>query len=354
MTDGQVEFSSCDSIELFSLSNEAGTEVRITNYGATITAISVADRDGEVADIALGYDTLESYMSAADRPYFGAVVGRYGNRIADGRFELDGEIFSLACNNDANHLHGGVIGFDKVVWQAEPVAGEGFTGLQLNYLARDREEGYPGNLACEVVYKLTAANELVLDYTATTDKATPVNLTNHSYFNLAGEGKGTILDHVLQINADCFTPVDEGLIPTGEIAPVEGSPFDFTLAKPIGRDICAEHEQLKFGHGYDHNFVLRKGSEDNRMSLAATVYEPGSGRFMEVLTEEPGVQFYSGNFLDGCLTGKAGRPYVHRGGLCLETQHYPDSPNQPDFPGTILRAGEIYSTTTIYRFSTRD
>lgn len=354
ITADEVSIADFDSIELFTLTNAAGSEVKITNYGATVTSISVADRDGGFADIALGYDAVESYMNAVDKPYFGSVVGRYGNRIAAGSFELDGETHSLARNNDPNHLHGGVIGFDKVVWDAEPVAGEGFTGLRLTYLAKDREEGYPGNLTCEVVYKLTQANELVIEYSATTDKATPVNLTNHTYFNLAGEGNGTILDHVLHLNADHFTPVDDTLIPTGEIAPVAGTPFDFTSAKPIGRDVGEEHQQLEFGLGYDHNFVLNKGDEADGMTLAATVFEPESGRFMEVFTEEPGVQFYCGNFLDGRLTGKAGKPYVHRGGFCLETQHYPDSPNQPDFPSTILRPGETYSTKTIYRFSTRD
>lgn len=349
----QADVSDFDSIKLYTLKNQSGMEVKVTNYGAIITSIVVTDRDGAFADIALGYDRVEDYMNAVDKPYFGAVVGRYGNRIAKGKFTLNGEIYSLAKNNAPNHLHGGVIGFDKVVWTAMPIRGEGFTGVELTYLAKDREEGYPGNLAITVTYKLTEANELVVEYHATTDKATPVNLTQHSYFNLAGEGNGTILDHQLQINADHYTPVDATLIPTGEIAPVKGTPFDFTTAKAVGRDILQANEQLKFGLGYDHNFVLNKKGKEGQMTLAATVYEPQSGRFMEVLTEEPGVQFYCGNFLDGRLTGKAGKSYLYRGAVVLETQHFPDSPNQPNFPNTILKPGETYRTQTVYRFSAK-
>ena len=349
----QADVSDFDSIKLYTLKNQSGMEVKVTNYGAIITSIVVTDRDGAFADIALGYDRVEDYMNAVDKPYFGAVVGRYGNRIAKGKFTLNGEIYSLAKNNAPNHLHGGVIGFDKVVWTAKPIRGEGFTGVELTYLAKDREEGYPGNLAITVTYKLTEANELVVEYDATTDKATPVNLTQHSYFNLAGEGNGTILDHQLQINADHYTPVDATLIPTGEIAPVKGTPFDFTTAKAVGRDILQANEQLKFGLGYDHNFVLNKKGKEGQMTLAATVYEPQSGRFMEVLTEEPGVQFYCGNFLDGRLTGKAGKSYLYRGAVVLETQHFPDSPNQPNFPNTILKPGETYRTQTVYRFSAK-
>ena len=349
----QADVSDFDSIKLYTLKNQSGMEVKVTNYGAIITSIVVTDRDGAFADIALGYDRVEDYMNAVDKPYFGAVVGRYGNRIAKGKFTLNGEIYSLAKNNAPNHLHGGVIGFDKVVWTAKPIRGEGFTGVELTYLAKDREEGYPGNLAITVTYKLTEANELVVEYHATTDKATPVNLTQHSYFNLAGEGNGTILDHQLQINADHYTPVDATLIPTGEIAPVKGTPFDFTTAKAVGRDILQANEQLKFGLGYDHNFVLNKKGKEGQMTLAATVYEPQSGRFMEVLTEEPGVQFYCGNFLDGRLTGKAGKSYLYRGAVVLETQHFPDSPNQPNFPNTILKPGETYRTQTVYRFSAK-
>ncbi|WP_418202214.1 aldose epimerase family protein [Anaerohalosphaera lusitana] len=347
----QAKVLDFDSIKLYELQNDAGMTVKITNYGAIVTSIVVPDRDGELADVALGYDRVEDYINAVDKPYFGAVVGRYGNRIAEGQFTLDGETYTLATNNGPNHLHGGTIGFDKVVWDGSYIQGDGYTGVELTYLAKDMEEGYPGNLNAKVTYKLTDDNELVIDYYATTDKATPVNLTNHTYFNLAGEGNGTILDHKLMINADYFTPVDSTLIPTGKLQPVKGTPFDFTSPKAIGRDIEQENQQLTFGGGYDHNFVLNKDGKN--MTLAATVYEPASGRFMKVYTEEPGVQFYCGNFLDGRLKGKSGKPYVYRGGLCLETQHYPDSPNQPQFPSTILRPGDTYNTRTIYRFSTK-
>jgi aldose 1-epimerase len=346
-----IKITDFDNIKLYVLRNNFGTEVKITNFGATITSIKVVDRDGKFDDIALGYDRAEDYMNAVDKPYFGSIVGRYGNRIAKGRFSLDGKTYSLATNNGPNHLHGGIIGFDKVVWEATPLKGDEFTGVTLTYLAKDREEGYPGNLDIKVTYKLTTENELVIEYDATTDKATPVNLTNHTYFNLAGEGNGTILDHELMINADHYTPVGETLIPTGKIESVKGTPFDFTRPKTIVRDINQDNEQLTFGGGYDHNFVLNKETE--KMTLAATVYEPKSGRFIEVLTEEPGIQFYCGNFLDGRLVGKSGKPYIHRSGFCLETQHYPDSPNQPNFPNTILRPSEVYRTKTIYRFSTK-
>lgn len=311
----------------------------------------VPDRDGKLDDIALGYDRLEDYMNAVDKPYFGAIVGRYGNRIAKGRFSIDDESYSLAVNNGENHLHGGIIGFDKVVWDAEPIGGDGWSGLKLRYLAKDREEGYPGNLQVTVTYRLSADNELSVAYRATTDKATPVNLTQHTYFNLQGEGNGTILDHELMLAASHYTPVDAGLIPTGEILPVAGTPFDFTHPKRIGRDIAESHSQLRYGLGYDHNFVLDRG-EESGLRLAARVYEPASGRVLEIHTEEPGIQFYSGNFLDGRLTGKSGHTYLHRGGFCLETQHYPDSPNQPSFPSTILRPGETYQTKTVFKFST--
>jgi aldose 1-epimerase len=342
--------SDFDSIQLYTLTNRSGMQVKITNYGAIVTAIVVPDRDGKLGDIALGYNRVEDYINAVDKPYFGAIVGRYGNRIAGGKFTIDGETYTLAVNNGENHLHGGVIGFDKVVWDAEPAGGDGWTGLRLSYLAKDKEEGYPGNLQITVMYQLTNNNELVVDYRATTDKATPVNLTQHTYFNLKGEGEGTILDHELMINAQKYTPVDAGLIPTGDMPDVAGTPFDFRTAKPIGRDVGQDHEQLVFGLGYDHNFVLRKG--DGGMTLAARVSEPTSGRVMEIHTTEPGIQFYCGNFLDGRLKGKAGKTYVHRGGFCLETQHYPDSPNQPNFPSCILRPGQEYKTTTRFRFST--
>ncbi len=337
-----------DNIKLYTFTNSSGAQLKVTNYGAIITSIIVPDRDGNMADVALGYDRVEDYINAVDKPYFGAIVGRYGNRIANGQFTLNGETYTLAKNNPPNHLHGGIIGFDKVVWDAKLVDGEGWSGLELSYTAKDKEEGYPGNLEVTVTYKWTDSNELVVAYVATTDKATPVNLTQHTYFNLKGEGNGTILDHELMINAKKFTPVDSTLIPTGELADVAGTPFDFTTAKPIGRDIGQQHEQLEFGLGYDHNFVLDRS--DERMTLAARVHEPTSGRTLLIRTTEPGIQFYCGNFLDGRLKGKSGKPYVHRGGFCLETQHFPDSPNQESFPSTILNPGEVYKTTTVFRF----
>lgn len=347
----EVTVSDFDDIQLFTLKNSAGMEVKVTNFGAIITSIKVPDRDGNFADVTLGYNDVADYINAVDKPYFGAVVGRYGNRIAKGKFTIDGKEFSLPINNDPNSLHGGVIGFDKVVWDAEKV---GDNAVKLTYLAKDTEQGYPGNLTATVTYTLTDDNEIVVDYQATTDKPTPVNLTQHAYFNLKGEGEGTILDHELTINADHYTPVDATLIPTGEIAPVKGTPFDFTAAKAIGRDIEKTNEQLKFGGGYDHNWVLNRTKGEGELELAATLYEPASGRLLEVLTTEPGVQFYCGNFLTGVLKGKSGKPYVYRGGLCLETQHYPDSPNQPNFPDTILKPGETYETKTVFKFSTKD
>lgn len=348
---GQISISDFDDIKLYTLTNGAGATVKITNYGATITAIMVPDRAGNAADVALGYHRVEDYINAVDKPYLGAVVGRYGNRIAGGKFELEGQTYTLAVNNPPNHLHGGIIGFDKVVWEAEPVVGAGWTGVQLGYHAKHLEEGYPGNLNVSVTYKWNDQNELLVEYLATTDKPTPINLTQHTYFNLQGEGAGDILGHELKINAQKYTPVNETLIPTGEVAPVAGTPFDFTTAKPIGRDIAADHPQLKIGGGYDHNWVLDIPAGE--MGLAAEVYEPTSGRVMQVHTTEPGIQFYTGNFLDGRLTGKAGKPYVHRGGFCLETQHFPDSPNQPAFPSTILQPGDEYRTQTMFKFSTR-
>ena len=351
IANSQVKTDDFDDIKLYTLKNENGVTVKVTNYGAIITSILVPDRDGTLADIALGYDRVEDYINAVDKPYFGAIVGRYGNRIANGSFKIGKEEYSLATNNGANHLHGGIIGFDKVVWDAEPIEGDGWTGVRLKYLAKDKEEGYPGNLNVTVTYRLTNDNQLKVDYYATTDKATPVNLTQHTYFNLKGEGNGTILDHELMLNAKQYTPVDETLIPTGEIAKVAGTPLDFTTAKPIGRDIGKKDKQLEYGLGFDHNFVLDKRGAAGKLTLAARVKEPTTGRVLEIHTTEPGIQFYCGNFLDGRLKGKAGKPYVHRGGFCLETQHYPDSPNQKNFPSTILHPSETYETTTIFTFS---
>ncbi|MCL4104818.1 UNVERIFIED_CONTAM: hypothetical protein GTU68_034257 [Idotea baltica] len=324
--------------------------VKVTNYGAIITSLVVPDRDGKMADIALGYNRVEDYINAVDKPYFGAVVGRYGNRIAGGEFTLDGETYSLLKNNGDNHLHGGAIGFDKVVWTVDSYT-EG-KSIALSYLAKDKEEGYPGNLQLKVTYTLKADNSLVVDYHATTDKATPVNVTQHTYFNLKGEGEGTILGHELMLNAKQITPVDKGLIPTGEFMDVDGTALSFLTSRPIGKQIDDRHEQLLYGGGFDHNWVLDKGGNSGQLTLAAKVLEPTSGRMMEIHTTEPGIQFYSGNFLDGRLKGKSGKRYVHRGGFCLETQHYPDSPNQPSFPSTILKPGDEHSSQTVFKFST--
>jgi len=336
-------------VRLYTLTNAHGLKARIMTYGAIVVSLEVPDKSGKMDDIVLGYDNLDSYVK--NSPYFGAIVGRYGNRIGKGRFTLDGVTYDkLAINNGENHLHGGIKGFDKVVWTDEPVRRSNAVGVKLSYLSKDGEEGYPGNLQATVTYTLTNDNELRIDYLATTDKATPVNLTHHGYWNLTG-GRRDILGHVLTLNADQCTPVDKGLIPTGDLLPVKGTVMDFTKPTPIGARIESDFEQLKFGGGYDHNWVLNKGGKE--MTLAARVYEPTSGRAMEVYTKEPGIQFYSGNFLDGTITGKGGTVYQHRWGLCLETQHFPDSPNKPNFPSTILRPGQKYETTTVYRFSTK-
>jgi len=338
---------------LYSLANANGARVDITNYGAIVVRLFVPDRDGRLDDVVLGYNTVEAYVKAT--PYFGAVVGRYGNRIAQGKFTLDGKTFVLATNNSPGdtpcHLHGGIVGFDKVLWSAEPMLQSNVPGLKLRYLSKDGDEGYPGNLDVTVHYWLDNDNSLRIEYHATTDLATPVNLTNHSYFNLRGEGAGDILGHVLTFNAGHITPVNAGLIPVGRIAPVKGTPFDFTSPHAIGERVNAEDEQMKFGGGYDHNWVLE--NQTGKLALAATVFEPVSGRVMEVWTQEPGLQFYSGNFLDGSNVGKSGRAYAYRNGFCLETQHYPDSPNHPNFPSTILRPKQTYRTSTIYRFTAR-
>lgn len=350
-SEAETTVADFDSIQLWTLKNKSGMTVKVTNYGAIITSIVVPDRNGNMGDIALGYHHVESYMNAVDKPYFGAIVGRYGNRIAKGEFTLDGETYKLAVNNGDNHLHGGVIGFDKVVWNAKPVESAGWTGLELTYLAKDKEEGYPGNVNIKVTYQLSDDNALTVDYHATSDKATPINLTQHTYFNLKGEGQGTILDHELMINAKKYTPVDVGMIPTGEMPEVAGTPFDFTSPKAIGRDIGVTNQQLENGLGYDHNFILDKQGDE--LSLAARVHEPTTGRTMEIQTTEPGIQFYCGNFLDGRLKGKSGQAYVNRGGFCLETQHYPDSPNQPNFPSCILKPGSEYKTKTVFKFSAK-
>lgn len=336
------------AVTLFTLTNANGMVARVIDYGGIILSLMAPDADGRFEDVTLGYDSLSDYLD--ESPYFGAVIGRYGNRIAGGRFDLDGETYELARNNGPNHLHGGLKGFDKVVWDAEPFERKNGVGLIFRRTSPDMEEGYPGNLSATITYTLTDDNELIFDYEATTDEATPVNLTQHAYFNLAGDGEGDILDHVLTLNADHFTPVDSTLIPTGEIRPVAGTPFDFTEPTPIGARIEQDDEQLRHGLGYDHNFVLNRSDEDS-LVLAARLYEPTSRRVMEVFTTEPGVQFYSGNFLDGSLTGKGGVVYEHRYGLALETQHFPDSPNQPSFPSTILLPGETYRSRTVYRFA---
>jgi aldose 1-epimerase len=336
---------------MYTLKNNSGIQIKITSYGGIITSIIVPDRDGKMADIVLGYKNAGDYKNAIEQLYFGAIIGRYGNRIANGHFSLDGKTYSVAKNNGENHLHGGTTGFDKVDWDARFV--ETDNAIELIYLSEDGEEGYPGNLRLKITYRLTHEDELVVDYYAVTDKATPVNLTQHSYFNLKGEGNGSILDHELMLNSGKFTPVNGELIPTGNISSVEGTPFDFTSAKTIGLDINQNDEQLSYGGGYDHNWILDKTGSKDGMSLVARVYEPGSGRCLEVHTTEPGVQLYSGNFLNGRLKGKSGKTYQKHGGFCLETQHYPDSPNRSNFPSTILRPGEEYLSTTVFKFMTR-
>jgi aldose 1-epimerase len=331
-------------VDLFTLTNVHGIEVRAMTYGATIVSVRTPDRRGRIGDITLGFDSVEGYLTRSR--FFGAVVGRYGNRIARGQFSIDGRMFQLAANNGPNHLHGGVKGFDKVLWSGEPFERDGDVGVVLRYTSRDGEEGYPGTLPTTVTYTLTPRDELIVDYRATSDKATHVNLTQHTYFNLAGEGSGDVLRHQIAIDADRFTPVDEQMIPTGELASVEGTPFDFRRATSIGARIDADHPQLRRAGGYDHNFVLNGRTE---LHLAARVVELSTGRTLEVDTTQPGVQFYTGNRLDG-PEGKGGHVYGPRSGFCLETQHFPDSPNHPDFPSTLLRPGATYVSRTVFRF----
>jgi aldose 1-epimerase len=334
-------------VKLYYLKSNGKLQVAITNYGAKIVSLLVPDKEGKLADVELGYDNIGRYVSTKER-YYGGVVGRYGNRIAKGKFKLNGKEYTLAVNNGQNHLHGGLKGFNDHVWDAEQPDAH---TLKLHYVSKDGEEGYPGNLDVTVTYTLTDSNEVKIDYKATTDQPTVLNLTNHSFFNLHGAGNGDVNDHVMYINADRFTPVDSTLIPTGKLEPVKGTPMDFTTPTPIGQRVDADFEQLKFGKGYDHNFVLNK--KGNELSLAASVLEPQSGRYLEVWTTEPGVQFYGGNFLDGTDMGKGGKSYIHRGAFCLETQHFPDSPNQPNFPSVVLKPGETYTSTCIYKFSTK-
>lgn len=335
-----------EAVDIFTLRNVQGVELRVMTYGGIIVSLRVPDRNGTPGDVVLGYDSLAGYLR--DSPYFGAIVGRYGNRIAKGRFTLGGTDYQLATNNGPNHLHGGVRGFDKVVWRAEPFEDARGVGVTLRYTSPDGEEGYPGRLEAKVTYTLTDRNAILLDYEATTDRATPVNLTQHSYFNLAGAGD--ILGHTLLLAADRYTPVDASLIPTGVLAPVAGTPFDFRTPQRIGARIGEAHEQLRFGGGYDHNWALAR--PDTGLALAAVLSDSLSGRTLEIRTTEPGIQFYSGNFLDGSLTGKGGTTYRHRHGLCLETQHFPDSPNQPGFPSTILEPGASYRSRTVWTFGT--
>jgi aldose 1-epimerase len=342
-----------EAVDLYTLTNANGVEVKIMTYGGILQSIRVPDRDGNLANVTLNKPTLEDYLDG--HPYFGCITGRYANRIARGTFTLDGEMYRLALNNGENTLHGGEVGFDKVIWEASEVTDGDGVGLRLSRTSPDGEEGYPGELTVEVTYTLTDNDEIRMDYHATTDAPTVVNLTNHAYWNLAGEGAGSIYDHELQINAANYTPVDDTLIPTGEIAPVEGTPFDFTTPHAIGERIRdGSNEQLIIGQGYDHNYVLdRPSPDDTSMIVAAEVFEPTSGRVLTISTTEPGIQFYSGNFLNGLDVGESGQAYRQGDGFALETQHYPDSPNQPEFPPTVLQPGEEYATTTIYAFSTR-
>jgi len=337
-------------VDLYTLSNKKGMEVAITNFGGIVVSLKAPDRSGKIEDVVLGYDSLDGYLT--NKAFFGALIGRYGNRIAHGKFTLNGTVYNLPKNDGDNTLHGGLEGFNKRLWTGKDVSSAKGQALELTYVSADGEEGFPGKLSAKVVYTLNDQNELTIAYSASTDKDTVVNLTNHSYFNLAGQGNGDILSHELMIKGEHITAVDDTLIPTGELRPVKGTPFDFTHATAIGARINQDDPQLKVGKGYDHNWVLSDQGSHSPV-LVAEAYEPKSGRVLQVLTTEPGVQFYSGNFLDGTITGKGSKVYNHRYGFCLETQHFPDSPNHPKFPSTTLKPGQTYSTTTIFKFSSR-
>lgn len=336
-----------DSISLYTLTNKNGLRADFTNYGQRLISLHVPDKNGAMGDVVLGLSTLDGYMNGP-KNNFGAVIGRYGNRIAKGEFSIKNTKYKLAKNNGENHLHGGNIGFESVIWKARQTAAN---QIEFTRVSPDMEEGYPGNLDVKVTYILSDNNELKISYEANTDKTTVINLTNHSYFNLKGEGKGDVNDHVMMINASAYTPVDTGLIPIGTIESVDDTPFDFTTPKTIRRDLDSNHAQMVIGGGYDHNFVLNQSPKNSEgLVLAARVSEPTSGRVMEVYTSEPGVQLYGGNFLNGSSIGKSGNPYMKRNAFCLETQHFPDSPNQPNFPSTLLKPGDKYKSTTVYKF----
>mgnify|MGYP001478945269 CR=1 FL=1 len=343
------EVATGQKAQIYTLINNQGLKARITDYGAKLVSLEVPDKKGELADVILGYETLDQYLKGDQ--YFGATVGRYANRIAKGKFSLEGKDYQLALNNGVNHLHGGPKGYQSVIWKSEIIDQNGYPSLKFTYHSPDGEENYPGNLDIEVIYTWKGDNSLNIDYKATTDQTTIINLTHHSLFNLKGAGNGDILDHILTINANAFTPVDSTLIPTGEIRPVTNTPMDFTTPHAVGERITSDYEQIAKGRGYDHNWVLNRNQEG--LTLAAELYDPESGRVMKVLTTEPGIQFYSGNFLDGSQIGKGNQPYKFRYGLALETQHYPDSPNHSEFPSVVLKKDEVYKQTTIYSFFVR-
>jgi aldose 1-epimerase len=338
------------NVVLFTLTNDQGMSMSVTNYGGIVTSFFAPDKTGAMADIVLGNNNVDSYVK--NNPYFGAIIGRYGNRIGKAAFTLNGKKYALSMNDGENTLHGGAKGFDKVVWEAKEVKSKDAVGIEFKYLSKDGEQGFPGNLTATVIYWLTNKSEFTVEYSAITDKETVVNLTQHNYWNLSGEGSGDILNHELFINADNYTPVDAGLIPLGKLSSVKGTPMDFTEPIAVGMKIKDDFEQLKIGKGFDHNWVLNRESPDG-MAKAAVLYDPKSGRLMEISTCEPAIQFYSGNFLDGKIIGKSGKPYAFRNALCLETQHFPDSPNKPDFPTTVLKPGHTFKSTTIHKFSVK-